>query len=674
MNTPPPCRILVRSKQGLEIFTVPERATTDAVADTDKDRTFLLKGSTTFQHVAPDGNAAYVQVVGHGIVKVDLTTTTTTTITSNTPPFLADSKNVQMFHQSPSGAYLLTWERLYEETCPNNLKLWNAHTGTLVAAFPQKALKREGWPYLQWTPDEQYALLMGTNEVRVYPAQAFSCNEKSDEVRYTDKLRISGISSMSVAPTSAASATSTNTNYLFTSFCPGSKDKPARAGLYEYRPGDTAALQAPAYPALLSKSLFQAEEMKVHWSPTGDAALITLQTSVDASGESYYGSSQLFLLAASATDVTAVPLPQPGPVHDVQWMPNPDKPPCFVVVAGKMPALASLHHGQSCQPIFLFGNAHRNTIDWAPHGRFLLLAGFGNLAGGMSFWDRNKMKLIPHCAVNANNQLRSEAVVKHGWSQDSRLFSVCTTTPRMNVDNGVRIYRYTGEELPSNSLPWDNAHYRPDKLLEACFVPAAVTANIYPDRPQSPVPERDTSSNTVSDTAPSIASSAASSSSATAAAKPAGRYVPPSARKAGASGMSLAERMRKEKEAVSVTSGKVIKKSAVSVTSGKVIPGMAPVDDSKSKSALKREKKKAKDAEQLKEQEEAARIAEEEKAKLAAQPPAPADLEKRARKMKKMLKQIEDLKGKDASELNEDQKSKVDSEAELLAELASLNV
>jgi translation initiation factor 2A len=667
-STPPPCRILVRSKQGLEIFTVPDRAIDAASTNTDKDRTFLLKGSTTFQHVAPDGSAAYVQVVGHGIVKVDLTTTTTTTITSNTPPFLADTKNVQMFHQSPSGAYLLTWERMYEETCPNNLKLWNAKTGALVAAFPQKALKREGWPYLQWTPDEQYALLMGTNEVRVYPADAFVGNDNGTEARYSDKLRISGISSLSVAPTSALAAAA-STSYLFTSFCPGSKDKPARAGLYEYRAGDTAATAAPAYPALLSKSLFQAEEMKVHWSPVGDAALITLQTSVDASGESYYGSSQLFLLAASATDVTAVPLPQPGPVHDVQWMPHPDKPPCFVVVAGKMPALASLHHGQSCQPIFLFGNAHRNTIDWAPHGRFLLLAGFGNLAGGMSFWDRNKMKLIPHCAINANNQLRSEAVVKHGWSPDSRLFSVCTTTPRMNVDNGVRIYRYTGEELPSSSLPWDNAHYRPDKLLEACFVPAAVTANIYPDRPQSPVPERNTS--TVSDT-PSVTSSAASSSAA--AVKPAGRYVPPSARKAGASGMSLAERMRKEKEVNNQGAQKVDKKSAVSVTSGKVIPGMAPVDDSKSKSALKREKKKVKDAEQLKEQEEATRIAEEEKAKLAAQPPSQVELEKRARKIKKTLKQIDDLKGKDASDLNEDQKSKVDSEAELLAELASLSV
>jgi translation initiation factor 2A len=88
---------------------------------------------------------------------------------------------------------------------------------------------------------------------------------------------------------------------------------------------------------------------------------------------------------------------------------------------------------------------------------------------------------------------------------------------------------------------------------------------------------------------------------------------------------------------------------------------------------LKREKKKAKEAEQAKEQEEATRKAEEEKTKLAAVV-TQVDPEKRARKIKKMLKQIDDLKQKAASELNEDQKSKVDSEAELVAELASLGI
>lgn len=53
---------------------------------------------------------------------------------------------------------------------------------------------------------------------------------------------------------------------------------------------------------------------------------------------------------------------------------------CFVLLLVLPPPQA--------EPIFEFGEAHRNSISWSPHGRFVCLAGFGNLAGDMDFWDR----------------------------------------------------------------------------------------------------------------------------------------------------------------------------------------------------------------------------------------------------------------------------------------------
>lgn len=83
------------------------------------------------------------------------------------------------------------------------------------------------------------------------------------------------------------------------------------------------------------------------------------------------------------------------------------------------------------EPIFEFGQAHRNTVCFSPHGRFVVLAGFGNLAGEMDFWDRNKQKLMgrntSHCAV------------AYGWSPCGRYFMTATLAPRMNVDNGVKV-------------------------------------------------------------------------------------------------------------------------------------------------------------------------------------------------------------------------------------------
>ena len=96
----------------------------------------------------------------------------------------------------------------------------------------------------------------------------------------------------------------------------------------------------------------------------------------------------------------------------------------FVVIAGTIPPAAALYNLEAEQ-IYAFGNAHRNVICWAPHGRFLALCGFGNLAGDVDFWDRNKKKKI--------GSVNMPCAVEYGWSPDSRLFVTATTAPRMNV-------------------------------------------------------------------------------------------------------------------------------------------------------------------------------------------------------------------------------------------------
>lgn len=105
---------------------------------------------------------------------------------------------------------------------------------------------------------------------------------------------------------------------------------------------------------------------------------------------------------------------------------------------------------------------------------------------------------------------------------------------------------------------------------------------------------------------------------------------------------------------------------------GNVVVGMASTDGSKSKSAMKREKMKKKKEEQAA-ADAAAKAAEEAQA-AAATAAVSVDPEKRARKLKKTLKQIGDLKAKDPSTLNDDQKAKVASEEELRKELASLGL
>mmetsp|Transcript_7822 Transcript_7822/g.22979 ORF Transcript_7822/g.22979 Transcript_7822/m.22979 type:complete len:654 (+) Transcript_7822:126-2087(+) len=648
----PPCRVLLRSKEGIEVFSVPserDQETSVAAPPPKGDRKFLFEGGSSFQTLLPDGSAVLVHRPERGIFKIDLNGGE-----SRTEPFFAGTSRVQIMDVSPRGSYLLTFERGSSKESENNLKVWKTSTGECIAGFRRKTINRNCWPYLQWTHDEKFAFLLTTNEVRVYPGTF----PQNTETRFVDKMRIPGITQMSLP---SSTATDCVGNLLFAAFIGKDKNKPARAALYEYPPANESA---NPYPAIASKSLFNAEEMTVHWSPRGDVALIALQSSVDNTGESYYGSSSLFLMSQQTmNDAIAVPLPQEGPVLDVGWMPNAEKPPCFAVAAGRMPSMASLHNGRDGKATFLFGNRHQNTVSWAPHGRFVNLAGFGNLAGGMTFWDKNKGKQIP-----PGNPVTASETTQFGWSPDSRLFVVATTSPRMNVSNGVNLYRYNGDKINNQNLPWNNENYLPDRLLQATFVPAAPEV-VYPDRPQSP---------SLKDlgTGPDAAAASATAT----APKPPGRYVPPSQRnRTGRGGSSLADRMRAEKEGKMLGAQKVTKnigasKRGVVGATGRVVVGMAAPEskEGKSKSALRREKQ------QQKKKEEAARKALEEK--LAAEQKAqdeankPVDPVKRAKKINKVLRQIDDLKQKDPSELNEDQKNKIASEASLRDELAKLGV
>ena len=238
---------------------------------------------------------------------------------------------------------------------------------------------------------------------------------------------------------------------------------------------------------------------------------------------------------------------------------------------------------------------------------------------------------------------------------------------RLNVDNGVRLFRYNGEEL--TNVPWDNANYKPDRLLQVSFIPAL--PDVYPDRGQSPAPK------IVGDAATIAEVKKAANEAAIKVAEPTvQRYVPPSAR-GRIGGTNLSDRIRAEMEGKIVGATRVQPRKGIpgasSTMKTNVPVGMVPVqNDEKSKNALQREKKKLVKA--RKAEEEAKLIADQEAAKIAAKEAAAADPMKISRKLTKNLKQIEELKERDPNSLNDDQKQKIASEASLRAELANLGL
>lgn len=70
----------------------------------------------------------------------------------------------------------------------------------------------------------------------------------------------------------------------------------------------------------------------------------------------------------------------------------------------------------------------------------------------------------------------SHCSISHSWSPDSRFFLTASLAPRMNVDNGFKIFKYNGIG-PVVHVPLERAY-------DALWRPAA--AGVYPNRPPSP--------------------------------------------------------------------------------------------------------------------------------------------------------------------------------------------
>ena len=147
-----------------------------------------------------------------------------------------------------------------------------------------------------------------------------------------------------------------------------------------------------------------------------------------------------------------------------------------------------------------FALGPRNTIHFSPHGRFVLVAGFGNLAGQMDIYDleKNYQKI---CTIEASNASVCE------FSPDGKHILTATTSPRLRVDNGVRIWHVGGGLMYNENL---------QELYHVTWRPQSPTTQPIED-PLHPVPAPHASALEYLGTVKTPS-------------KPAGAYRPPGAR------------------------------------------------------------------------------------------------------------------------------------------------
>lgn len=506
---------------------------------------------------------------------------------------------------SPRGSYIMSWERPKKDEASGNfapnLRLWNSSTGEFIRSFTQKG--QSGWQ-LQFSFDEKYCARLVKNEVEFFETSNF----KSSWAR----LKAEGCSNFSLSP---------GQNYSVAVFIPEINSRPASVRVY----------QIPNFRQPVSqKTFFKAETAQMKWNKLGTALLVLGSTEVDKSGKSYYGETNLYLLGIAGSYDSRIQLDKEGTIHDFTWSPNSRE---FGVVYGYMPAKTTIFDARG-NIVHSFPLAPRNFLSFSPHARFILVAGFGNLQGTVDVYDRQK-QFAKVSTFEASNTSHCE------WSPDGRSILTATTAPRLRVDNGVKLWHYSGK-----LIYWKEYA----EMFAASWRPQDAT--VYPIRSLSPAPEPHASA----------AKAQVRKSGAPAQGKPAGAYVPPHARNRVGAPSVVATTSLFQREQASQAPAPVLSKAAL-------------------KNKKKRENKKAAAAAAAAEGGEAESkegSPAPEPEQPAAAPAAPESTispdEKKIRSLHKKLRAIQDLKVRQSNgdKLEDTQIKKIHTEETVRQELAAL--
>ncbi|XP_074281397.1 uncharacterized protein LOC141606242 [Silene latifolia] len=407
----PSLEILVREQEGFSIWTGPP-------FEKGEPATKLLNVACKSAVFSEDGSRLMV-IKPEGVISVFDCKTYKEIKSIHIPELLGASL-------SPRGTYVQTFQKASVPQ-EKNVNLWKVDTAVSVYTLSLKHMSKSTWPAVSFSSDETIACRLATNEVQYFDPSDFSKG-------FVSRLRVPGVAAVQLSRLPCSH---------IATYVPESKGVPASIQIYAC--GKDASNQP-----LARRSFFRCSTVQFYWNHGSTGVLAVAQSEVDKTNQSYYGESKLNYLTTDGTHEGLVPLRKDGPIHDVQWSNSGLE---FAVVYGFMPAKATVFD-KKCKPIFELGEGPYNTVKWNPKGRFLCLAGFGNLPGDMTFWDCKEKKLL--------GTTKAEWSVTYEWSPNGCYFMTASTAPRRQVDNGMKIFHHNGSLLFQKTF---------DKLFQAEWKP-----------------------------------------------------------------------------------------------------------------------------------------------------------------------------------------------------------
>ncbi|KAI3404950.2 hypothetical protein KGF56_002279 [Candida oxycetoniae] len=456
---------------------------------------------------------------------------------------------------SPKGSFLCLWckpVQLNKEngTWNNNLKIFNVLTKSIIAEWSVK--HQNGWKP-QFTSEETlFSRGVNNREIQFFEIDSQSStvinmNQPNHKYRLDDSK--STFQNFQISP---------GKNPSLAVFIPEKSSNPANVSIY-----NIPNFNSP----ICFKNFFKAERCQLKWNSLGTALLALASTDHDTTNQSYYGETNLYLLGIAGSYDSRIDLQREGPIHDITWSPTARE---FAVSYGYMPSETTFFDARG-NAIHSLPIAPRNTILYSPHAKFVLVAGFGNLQGTVDVYDRqNKFSKV--VTFEASNTSVCE------WSPCGRFILTATTSPRLRVDNGLKVWHASGKLIYLKEF---------QELYSIGWKPQDLS--LFPAlRVLEPAPEAHESTLEYTAKRDAMANAAAT--------KPAGAYRPPHARGSGNSSAQSTSLHQRELEnsirGVTPSPPPGFTKNGGTTPRHRVVPGAAPVVEKESKAAAKNRKKR----------------------------------------------------------------------------------
>ncbi|KJP86182.1 hypothetical protein AK88_04153 [Plasmodium fragile] len=189
---------------------------------------------------------------------------------------------------------------------------------------------------------------------------------------------------------------------------------------------------------LIQKSFGNLDNLYCMWSLSGKHVILMVYTN-DTTNKSYGYVSNCYYFSLSARHMGMKKINEQV-AQDVKWNQTSDD---FLLIEGKSDNSIFLYdHNLNIK--LKISSQYKNTIKWCPFGNMIALGGFGNLAGDICFYFKEKDD-----SVILIKQYREPCTVLCDWSADGTLFMTASTYPRMKVENTFKIYTYEGKLVNS---------------------------------------------------------------------------------------------------------------------------------------------------------------------------------------------------------------------------------